>query len=196
MENHLFNLKFASKDLLRQSKKCVKEEAAEKAKLKKAIEKNQMECAKIHAENAIRQKNQGLNYLQMSARIDAVAQRVQTAVTTKRVTSSMDGVVKAMGAAMKSMNLEKVSTLMDKFERQFEDLDVQSTVMSDSMGNTSTLTVPSGEVDTLMHKVADEAGLELNMELPSAASTLPTSGSKVSAEQDDLSARLAKLREN
>ena len=44
----------------------------------------------------------------MSARIDAVAARVQTAVTTKQVTTSMGGVVKAMESAMKSMNLEKV----------------------------------------------------------------------------------------
>ena len=44
-----------------------------------------MDGAKIHAENAIRQKNQALNYRRMSARIDAVAARVQTAVTTKQV---------------------------------------------------------------------------------------------------------------
>ena len=108
MEKHLFNLKFASKQLMRDSKKADKEEKAEKNKLKKAIEKGNMDVARIHAENAIRQKNQSLNYLRMSARIDAVASRVQTAVTTKRVTSSMQGVVKAMDSAMKSMNLEKV----------------------------------------------------------------------------------------
>jgi len=44
-----------------------------------------MEGAKIHAENSIRQKNQALNYRRMSARIDAVAARVQTAITTKQV---------------------------------------------------------------------------------------------------------------
>ncbi len=58
MEKHLFNLKFASKQLLRDSKKAEKEEKAEKLKLKKAIEKGNMEVARIHAENAIRQKNQ------------------------------------------------------------------------------------------------------------------------------------------
>lgn len=81
-----------------------------------------MENAKIHAENAIRQKNQSINYLRMSARVDAVASRVQTAITTKRVTQGMTGVVKAMDAAMKSMSLEKISSVMDKFEKQFEDL--------------------------------------------------------------------------
>lgn len=68
-----------------------------------------MEGARIHAENAIRQRNQALNYLRMSARVDAVASRVQTALTTRKVTQSMAGVVKAMDAAMKSMNLEKIS---------------------------------------------------------------------------------------
>ena len=58
MEKHLFNLTFASKQLLRDSKKAEKEEKAEKAKLKKAIEKGNMDVARIHAENAIRQKSQ------------------------------------------------------------------------------------------------------------------------------------------
>lgn len=48
-----------------------------------------MEGAKIHAENAIRQKNQALNYRRMSARIDAVSARVQTALTTKQVAKNI-----------------------------------------------------------------------------------------------------------
>lgn len=123
-----------------------------------AITKNNYEAAKIHAENAIRQKNQSLNYLRMSARIDAVASRVQTALTTRKVTQSMTGVVKAMDAAMKSMNLEKISSVMDKFEKQFEDLDVQSSVMEDTMSSTTTLSVPQNDVDHLMKQVAEEAG--------------------------------------
>ena len=91
MEKHLFNLKFAAKEMERSSKKCDKEERIEKEKLKKSIQKNNLEVARIHAENAIRQKNQSLNFLRMSARIDAVASRVQSAVATKKVTQSMAG---------------------------------------------------------------------------------------------------------
>lgn len=144
--------------MLRDAKKCEKEEKAEKNKCKNAISKGNMEGAKIHAENAIRQKNQSLNYLRMSARVDAVASRVQTALTTKRVTSSMAGVVKAMDAAMKSMSLEKISSVMDKFEKQFEDLDVQSSYMENAMSSTTTVSVPQNDVDSLMQQIADEAG--------------------------------------
>jgi len=195
MEKHLFNLKFAAKELERSAKKCEKDEKVEKNKLKKAIQKNNVEGARIHAENAIRQKNQALNYLRMSSRVDAVASRVQTAVTTKKVTQSMAGVVKAMDATMKSMNLEKISALMDKFEHQFEDLDVQSSYMENTMSQTTTTTVPQNEVDTLMMKVADEAGIELNMQLPQGQEGSIGVSTQVSQEQDELTQRLARLRQ-
>jgi charged multivesicular body protein 1 len=98
---------------------------------------------------------------------------VQTAATQKRVTQSMQGggltnctgsfylhfkVVKAMESAMKSMNLEKVQNLMDRFEKDFEDLDVQSATMEGSMNATTTLNAPQHEVDALITEAADKAG--------------------------------------
>ena len=44
-----------------------------------------MEGARIYASNAIRKKNESLNLLRLSSRIDAVASRVQTAVTMRKV---------------------------------------------------------------------------------------------------------------
>jgi len=196
MEKHLFNLKFASKQLLRDSKRCEKEEKAEKNKLKKAIEKGNMDVARIHAENAVRKKNESINLLRTSARVDAVASRVNTAVTTKRMTGTMNGVVKAMDSAMKSMNLEKISGLMDKFEKEFEDLDVQTSVMEGAMSQTTATNVPQDAVESLMKQTADEAGLELNMELPSAATaTIGNSTQVATQEPDELSQRLARLRD-
>jgi len=196
LDNHLFNLKFASKQLLRDSKRCEKEEKAEKAKLKKAIEKGNTDVARIHAENAVRKRQESLNLLRTSARVDAVASRVQTAVTTKRMTQSMQGVVKAMDSAMKSMNLEKISTLMDRFEKDFEDLDVQTSVMEGAMNQTTATNVPQDAVESLMKQTADEAGLELNMELPSAVSnTIGQSTQVATQEPDELSQRLARLRD-
>jgi charged multivesicular body protein 1 len=47
--------------------------------------------------------------LRLASRIDAVASRVETAVTMRSVTNSMGSVVKGMDKAMESMNLERVS---------------------------------------------------------------------------------------
>ncbi|XP_035669008.1 golgin subfamily A member 6-like protein 22 isoform X2 [Branchiostoma floridae] len=163
LEKQLFNLKFAAKNLRRSAQKSDKMEKMEKTKLKKAIQKHNMEGARIHAENSIRQHKQSLHFLRLSSRIDAVAQRVQTAVTMKKVTGDMSRVVKSMDSALKSMDLEKVAAMMDKFERQFEDLDVQSAQMEGAMSGTTTLNVPKAQVDKLMQQVADEHGLKLNI---------------------------------
>ena len=83
---------------------------------------------------------------------------------------------------------------MDRFEQQFENLDVQVNVMGDAMQSTTTMTTPQNEVDTLMLQVADEAGVELNQNLPQAQGA-SLGVSTTSHEQDELSQRLAKLRQ-
>ena len=44
-----------------------------------------MEGAKIYAQNVIREKNQALNFLRLSSRIDAVASRLETAIRMQDV---------------------------------------------------------------------------------------------------------------
>lgn len=82
----------------------------------------------------------------------------KTAATQKRVTQSMSGVVKAMESALRSMNLEKVQNLMDRFEKDFENLDVQSATMEGSMTATTTLNAPQAQVNALIQEAADKAG--------------------------------------
>mmetsp|Transcript_10045 Transcript_10045/g.16891 ORF Transcript_10045/g.16891 Transcript_10045/m.16891 type:complete len:194 (-) Transcript_10045:42-623(-) len=191
MENQLFNLKFTSKQLQRQAKKSEKNERLERAKVKKAIEKGNHEGARIYAQNAIREKNQALSMLRLSSRIDAVASRVQSAIHMKQVTRSMGSITKSLDKAMQSMNLEQITAVMDKFEKQFEDLDVQSQYVEQTMNQTTTLSTPQDEVDALIGKVADDHNLDLTGALGSAT---PARATPSAAKTDDLSERLAALK--
>jgi charged multivesicular body protein 1 len=70
--------------------------------------------------------------------------------------------------------------------------------MEGAMNQTTATNVPQDAVESLMKQAADEAGLELNMELPGAASNTIGTGTQVSTathEQDELSQRLARLRQ-
>lgn len=88
----------------------------------------------------------------------------------------------------------QISNLMDRFEQQFESLDVQTNVMGDAMQSSTTMTTPQTEVDSLMQQVADEAGIELTSNLPQAQ-TSTIGVATASQDQDELSQRLAKLRQ-
>lgn len=194
LEKNIFNLKFTAKQLQRQSKKCQKDESSEKSKLKKAIQQGNTEGARIYAANAIRKKNESLNLLKLSSRIDAVVSRMETAVTMKKVSTNMVGVVKQMDKAMETMNLEQITAVMDRFEKQFEDLDVTTEYMEGAMSHSVAGTTPADEVDNLIQQVADEHGLEVKMALPGAVGTALPSVKLASKDDEELSERLSKLR--
>ncbi|KAI0310155.1 Snf7-domain-containing protein [Amylostereum chailletii] len=165
LEKTLFQLKFTAKTLNRQAKKASKDENTEKSKLKKALQQGNNDGARIYASNAIRKKSESLNLLRLASRIDAVASRVETAVTMRQVTGNMTSVVKGMDKAMETMNLERISLVMDKFETQFSDLDVQTSYMEDTMGATTATSTPQDQVDTLMRQMAEEANIQLQHDL-------------------------------
>ncbi|KAG9096278.1 Vacuolar-sorting protein SNF7 [Ceratobasidium sp. 370] len=200
LEKSLFQLKFTAKSLNRQSKKAQKDENTEKAKLKKALQQGNTDGARIYASNAIRKKNEALNLLRLASRIDAVASRVETAVTMRQVTGNMTAVVKSMDKAVESMNLERISLVMDKFESQFTDLDVQTSIMEDTMQSTTAVSTPQDQIDNLMAQMADEANIELeqNME-PALAGKVADLGVKegksaIREEDGQLAERLRALR--
>ncbi|GFQ96288.1 charged multivesicular body protein 1a [Trichonephila clavata] len=199
MQDLLFQLRFSSKQLERLSKRAEKDEKVQRNKIKKAIQQGNMEGAKIYAENAIRKKNESLNYLRMASKVDAVSSKVQSALTMKGVTKNMGYVVKALDKAINSMDLQKVSAVMEQFEQQFEDLDVRTSVVEDAMGSATTTSTPLAQVDSLIQQVAEENGLDIIDQLAEAKS-VPTgaitsaSTDRSYAEEDALTRRLAALR--
>mmetsp|Transcript_13308 Transcript_13308/g.40265 ORF Transcript_13308/g.40265 Transcript_13308/m.40265 type:complete len:199 (-) Transcript_13308:24-620(-) len=193
LEDQIFNLRFTSKQLQRASKKAEKDEKAERLKVKRAIEKGNMEGAKIYAQNAIRKKSEATNYLRLGSRLDAVVSRLDTQAKMQTVNKSMVGIVGALEKALAGNNLEKMAQTMETFERQFENLDVQSEFVEGAMSQQAALSTPEDDVNMLVQQVADEHGLESRLALPNAAAT-PAAGSAVASSDDDLGRRLAELK--
>eukprot|EP00945_MAST-04E_sp_MAST-4E-sp1_P005543 g5543.t1 len=199
LHDQLFNLKFTAKQLGRNSKKALKNEKAEKKKLKKAIEKGNTDGARIYAQNAIREKNQALNMLRLQSRVEAVAARVQTAADMNQVSKAMGSVVKGMNAALKggAMDVNKLTQVMDQFEKNSDDLEVRTAYMEGTMSSSTATSTPEDDVNSLIKQVADENNLELMNELGAAGAVgTTTAKSEANGEPeklDDLAQRLANL---
>ncbi|KEG07255.1 charged multivesicular body protein 1 [Trypanosoma grayi] len=200
LQNLQFQLKFVAKQFAKNSTRCEKEEKQEMLKCKQAMEKGNMDGARIFAQNSIRKKNESLNHLRLAARMDAVVSRLDTAVKMKMVTKGMGQMVKGMDKVLHSMNPEMISKLMDKFEKQFETMDVTSEYMENAIGQTTATSMPEDDVNTLMAQVADEHGLDIKEHLddklrinktnPMAVHTEQT----VDTERDELEEQFARLR--
>lgn len=188
----IFNLKFTAKQLNRSAIKCEKDEKSERLKVKKAIEKGNVEGAKIYAQNAIRKKHEQLNYLKLASRLDAVVSRLDTQAKMQMVNKNMMGITKNLEKALASNNLEKIAMTMQQFEKQFENLDLQTQVVDGVMSQQAAMSTPEDEVSALMQQVADEHGLELQMGMPTGPTGV--SAQQQAAPENELQNRLAELR--
>ena len=135
------------------------------------------------------------SFIHATNRIDAVASRIETAVRMNSVSGAMKSVVKGMDKGLAAMNPEEISKIMDKFEQQFEDLDVKAEYMEGAMNATTATSTPAEQVDELIMMVADDNNLQLGSAFSEMAPVNKLQEpEKPKAEADDLEARLANLR--
>uniref|UniRef100_A0A7S0G4U7 Uncharacterized protein n=1 Tax=Rhodosorus marinus TaxID=101924 RepID=A0A7S0G4U7_9RHOD len=158
----LFNMKFTAKQMGRLAKKAHSSMEAEKKKCKKAIEESNVEGAKIHAENAVRNEKQEISYMRLQSRLDAVVSKLEAHTKMMTVTASMGDVSYKLDEALQTMDINKITAVMDTFEKQFENLDLNAQYMDSAIGESVASSVPQNEVNTLLQQVGEEHNLEVS----------------------------------
>jgi charged multivesicular body protein 1 len=86
----------------------------------------------------------------------------------------------------------EMTRVMDEFERQMENVSVQTSCMDTALSSNAAINAPPEEVSALMQQVADEHGLDTSQAMMNAG-CVPVDAIK-SDTRDELSERLAKLR--
>lgn len=86
--------------------------------------------------------------------------------------------------------------VMDKFESQFTDLDVQTGYMEDAMSATTAISTPQDQIDLLLKQTAEEANIELAQDLNTDKLNVAEVAPPVTLkdEDDKLAERLRALR--
>lgn len=196
MYDILFNMKFASKQMTKSATASEKAAEREKLNIKKALEKGNPEAARIYAENAIRKRNEGLNYLRLASRLDAAASRIQTAMQMKMVTKTMSTTVKGMDKILTSMDPMKIAEVMDAFEQQVGAMDVNLGTMDAAFESSSAGTVPVAQVDSLMEQLAAENNIDLSTKLGNTplGNSIAMPARKQDVSEDDIAERLKALQ--
>ena len=90
----------------------------------------------------------------------------------------------------------QISAVMDRFETQFEDLDVATGYYENATSSATAVGTPQDDVDRLIGQVADEAGVELQAEMTSPDKVAPvkTGPEGLEEREEGLGERLRALR--
>ena len=129
-----------------------------------------MDIARIHAESAIRNKQTSINLERLGARLEAVADKIQSAGTMKNVSEQIARSVPLIQGAIQSIDKNGLGQSMEMFQKVFEDMEVKTADMGQALDNVYQGSMDQGEVDTLVKQIAEEHNLELGKEMGEAGS--------------------------
>lgn len=198
MQEVIFKMRFTSKTIGRQAAKSQKQVAVEEQKAKDAMAKNNMDGARIHAENAIRVQHEAMGYLKLQSQLEAVSAKLQAQQVRAQVTESMTAVVSNLDQALGSMDVSQISYTMEKFIEQSENLELQTKYMDSAIGESTSSSMPQGQVNGLLQRIADENNLDVKGKIQGYSAPVGqphfASGVQQQTANGDIEARLAKLQ--
>ena len=166
--------------------------------LSQADSSDNAEIVKIYASNVVRKKNEHLQLLKLQSKIDGIISRLNTSLIMKNLNSNFYKITKNLDVALRTMNLEQITMIMEKFESQFEEIDTNvESFNSLTNSNVMMKQQDNDEVDNLISKLRDENGLKLpdvnNTEEVPISIDEPTTNKEDELE-DKLAQRLKALR--
>jgi charged multivesicular body protein 2A len=163
--------------------------------MKKMAKQNQMDTVRIMAKDLVRTRKNITKFYRMKAEMQAVGLRLQTLKSTQTMTNCMKGVTKAMIGMNQKMNVPAMRRVMMEFEKQNELMEMKEEIMNEAIddvmddeGN------EEEETEEMVSQVLDEIGLNFNQKI--GASDTAIGVPQAEAQEEDLQARLDKLRKS
>lgn len=160
-EDQIFRLKLKIRELEKLSQRSELEEKKLIMDVKKAMEIGKLDIAKIHAEKCIRKKNEKINYLNLSNKLDVLVSRLETAHRCSSLVKDINLMLPVIQKINVETNPVKIGNDVHKLENLFEEINLTSDIIADTVQSTAAVTAPTEEVDELMSKIAEEHAIKL-----------------------------------
>ncbi|CAH8495382.1 unnamed protein product [Heterobilharzia americana] len=158
----------------------------------------------------------------MHSNLTALSMKVQTIKSTATMANAMKQVALTMRRMNASMQLPQIQRIMMEFEKQTEMMEMKEEMMADVIDDAIGEEDETEDSENIVNKVLEELGIDLNAQLsdlPTAKDTVgsgavanslrpravatdgvstienpPASGSNDTIDENDLEARLARLK--
>ena len=159
--NKIFEFRSMAKQMDRQAEKSKNTQDLYTKKVKQAIEQNNPGLAKQYGEQALRARKDVNRYRTLSSKVNGISSKLQAAYKNHQLTSQMASMVNKLSG----INLNAVGAVetLDKFEKMFDNLDVQTKMMDDVLDNIQVGTVDEQEVNELLMQCAEGQANKIDM---------------------------------
>ncbi|MCE7734573.1 MAG: SNF7 family protein, partial [Candidatus Heimdallarchaeota archaeon] len=164
--DHILNLKVVSRRLTRSMKKLENTERKTERKIRNAIQKGDMQAARMYAKDTVRSRKWARGYQGLTSKIDGLIFKLERAEAVQDIASEMKGVAKSLINANQALNLPEIDHLVGDMQTALDGIEETSEIMEDSMDTMFESDTDEGEIDNLLNEYGVEAGLTASAGLP------------------------------
>ena len=159
--NKVFEFRSMAKQMDRQAEKSKNTQDFYTKKVKQAIQQNNPTLAKQYGEQALRARKDVTRYRTISSKVNGIASKLNAAYKNHQLTSQMANMVNQLSG----INLNSVGAMetLEKFEKMFDNIDVNTKMMDDVLDNIGVGTVNEQEVNELLAQCAEGQANKIDM---------------------------------
>lgn len=161
-EDQIFRLKLKTKELEKLSHRSELEEKKLVTDVKKAMQAGKLDVARVYAEKCIRKKNEKMNYLNLSNKLDVLVSRLESAHRCSSLVKDINVIIPMIQKINTETNPIKIGNDVHKLENLFDEINITTDIVNDTVQNAATVTAPTEEVDELISKIAEEHAIKLD----------------------------------
>ena len=163
---HLLNLKMVNRRLNKSMKKLENTERQTERKIRQAIQKGDMQAARMYAQDTVRSRKWARGYQSLVSKIDGLLFKLERADAVQSIAGEMKGVAKTLINANQALNLPEIDHLVGDMQRALDGIEETSEVMEDSMDDLFESDTDETEIDSLLTEYGVEVGLTASAGLP------------------------------
>lgn len=187
--DHIINLRMVSKRLSRSQRKLENKEKQMDRKVRTAIQKGDMQSAKLYASDIVRSRKWARGYQSLNSKIEGLIFKLERTDAVQSLAGEMKGVADSLRSASAALNMTGLDDVIQDMQEAMEEVELTGEIMEDSVDLLFENDTDEGEVDNILAEFGAEIGVTASVGLPT-----PTGATNVSTNASDLKKEIADLR--
>lgn len=158
----------------RSQKKLEQKERQMERKVRAAVEKGDMQAARMYANDVVRSRKWARGYQSLNSKIEGLMFKLERTDAVQSLAGEMKGVATSLKAASEALSMAGMDDIIQDLEESLEDVEISSEMMEESVDGLFAGDIEEDEVDNLLAEYGAEVGISASTGLPSPVTTTPT----------------------
>ena len=181
----IVNMRMVEKRLDRQRKKMLKDEAKMKKEIKDALEKDDLDTARLFAKDMARSRKMAYNLQKLKSQVKTMTFKLEQASAIQQIGMDLRGLVKSLYQVNRRLNVGGLEQILYGMENEMENLNLTTEMLEEGL---DTVSIGDETEDEEANKILEE------MQASRVATTASSLASGSDSLSDDIEERLKKLK--